>query len=252
MIAGVGHVGECRARARGTRARRGDPRASGAGRPVLGICVGMQLLFGASEEGGSGLSVLRSRAARSRPAGAPHGVERPHADRPSALLEGLDGEDVYFAHSFAVEPDDDEVIVADADHDGLVVAAVESGAVAGVQFHPERSARAGAGSSRTRWHGQEARDPLPRRCQRARGQGRQIHRAPGDGRADRACPRYSELGADELVFLDITATLEGRGPILDLIERAAAELTIPFTVGGGVTGLEDAARCSEPAPTRWR
>ncbi len=52
--------------------------------------------------------------------------------------------------------------------------------------------------------------------------------------------RYSELGADELVFLDITATLEGRGPILELIERAAAELTIPFTVGGGVTDLEDA------------
>ena len=52
--------------------------------------------------------------------------------------------------------------------------------------------------------------------------------------------RYSELGADELVFLDITATLEGRGPIMELIERSAAELTIPFTVGGGITGLDDA------------
>ena len=52
--------------------------------------------------------------------------------------------------------------------------------------------------------------------------------------------RYSELGADELVFLDITATLEGRGPLLRLVERAAEELTIPFTVGGGVAGLEDA------------
>ena len=52
--------------------------------------------------------------------------------------------------------------------------------------------------------------------------------------------RYSELGADELVFLDITATIEGRGPILSLVERAAEELTIPFTVGGGVSGLEDA------------
>src|SRR5436309_5274108 len=48
--------------------------------------------------------------------------------------------------------------------------------------------------------------------------------------------RYSELGADELVFLDITATLEGRGPLLRLVEHAAEELTIPFTVGGGVTG----------------
>jgi cyclase len=52
--------------------------------------------------------------------------------------------------------------------------------------------------------------------------------------------RYSLLGADELVFLDVTATLEGRGPTLELVERAAAELEIPFTVGGGVAGLEDA------------
>ena len=52
--------------------------------------------------------------------------------------------------------------------------------------------------------------------------------------------RYSELGADELVFLDITATIEGRGPMLDLVSRAADELEIPFTVGGGVAGLEDA------------
>ena len=52
--------------------------------------------------------------------------------------------------------------------------------------------------------------------------------------------RYSELSADELVFLDITATVEGRGPILGLVERAASELTIPFTVGGGVASLEDA------------
>jgi len=52
--------------------------------------------------------------------------------------------------------------------------------------------------------------------------------------------RYSELAADELVFLDITATLEGRRPIVDVIEQAAEELTIPFTVGGGVTGLDDA------------
>ncbi len=52
--------------------------------------------------------------------------------------------------------------------------------------------------------------------------------------------RYSELGADELVFLDITATVEGRGPMLDVIERSAEELSIPFTVGGGITGLGDA------------
>jgi cyclase len=52
--------------------------------------------------------------------------------------------------------------------------------------------------------------------------------------------RYSELGADELVFLDITATLERRGPLLELVERAAERLVVPFTVGGGVSGREDA------------
>jgi imidazole glycerol-phosphate synthase subunit HisF len=52
--------------------------------------------------------------------------------------------------------------------------------------------------------------------------------------------RYSELGADELVFLDIAATVEGRGPILQVIERSAEQLTIPFTAGGGISGLVDA------------
>jgi cyclase len=52
--------------------------------------------------------------------------------------------------------------------------------------------------------------------------------------------RYSELGADELVFLDVTASIEGRRPMLGLVERAAAELEIPFTVGGGIAALEDA------------
>jgi imidazole glycerol-phosphate synthase subunit HisF len=52
--------------------------------------------------------------------------------------------------------------------------------------------------------------------------------------------RYSELGADEIVFLDIAATVEGRGPTLELVEHAAATLTVPLTVGGGISGLEDA------------
>jgi cyclase len=52
--------------------------------------------------------------------------------------------------------------------------------------------------------------------------------------------RYSELGADELVFLDVTASIEGRRPMIELVERASAELEIPFTVGGGIAALEDA------------
>ena len=54
--------------------------------------------------------------------------------------------------------------------------------------------------------------------------------------------RYAAEGADELVYLDISATREGRGTFADLVERVAGTLNIPFTVGGGIRSLDDAAR----------
>jgi imidazole glycerol-phosphate synthase subunit HisF len=51
---------------------------------------------------------------------------------------------------------------------------------------------------------------------------------------------YSDAGADELVYLDVTATIEGRSSLLDLVARIADRLAIPFTVGGGVRSVGDA------------
>jgi cyclase len=51
---------------------------------------------------------------------------------------------------------------------------------------------------------------------------------------------YSDAGADELVFLDISATIEQRGTLLGLVRRVAERLAIPFTVGGGVRSVSDA------------
>jgi glutamine amidotransferase len=114
-----------------------------AGRPVLGICVGMQLLFGASEEGGRGLELLGGEVIRLRARRVPHmGWNALSVSGGSAVLDGLDGADVYFAHSFAAAGA--EAVVATVDYEGPVVAAVERGALAGVQFHPERSGKAGA------------------------------------------------------------------------------------------------------------
>jgi imidazole glycerol-phosphate synthase subunit HisF len=50
---------------------------------------------------------------------------------------------------------------------------------------------------------------------------------------------YCEQGADELVFLDITATVEKRKTLVDLVKRIAANINIPFTVGGGISSIED-------------
>lgn len=144
LIAGVGHVERA---ARGLAARGlGDAVCERAarGRPTLGICVGLQLLFEESDEGGRGLGLLRGAVRRVRARRVPHmGWNTLTVTSPGALLTGLDGRDVYFAHSYAVEPKDGDA-TAVVDHDGPIVAAVEAGPLAGVQFHPERSGAAGA------------------------------------------------------------------------------------------------------------
>jgi imidazole glycerol-phosphate synthase subunit HisH len=145
VIAGVGHVESAARGLTDTGLDQALRERAAAGRPVFGICVGMQLLFGESDEGGSGLEILGGPVRRLRAGTVPHmGWNDLAVDDGSAIMAGLDRQDVYFAHSYAVEPDDDAVVVAVADHEGRVVAAVERDGVAGVQFHPERSAAAGA------------------------------------------------------------------------------------------------------------
>lgn len=51
--------------------------------------------------------------------------------------------------------------------------------------------------------------------------------------------KYEKDGADELVFLDITATLEGRKTLIELVEKLSLEINIPFTIGGGITSVQD-------------
>ena len=52
--------------------------------------------------------------------------------------------------------------------------------------------------------------------------------------------RYDEQGADEIIFLDITASSDNRNTIIDLARRAAEEVYIPFTIGGGIRSVGDA------------
>lgn len=53
---------------------------------------------------------------------------------------------------------------------------------------------------------------------------------------------YSACGADELVYLDISATREGRGTFTELVKKISGRINIPFTVGGGISSLDDASR----------
>jgi imidazole glycerol-phosphate synthase subunit HisH len=143
LVAGVGNAASA-ARVLEARGLADALRERAArGRPLLGICLGLQLLFEESDEGGPGLGLLRGRVERLRARRVPQMGWNTLRANGSRLVHGLDGRDVYFAHSYACRPAE-PVAVAEVDHDGPVVAAVEAGPLAGVQFHPERSAAAGA------------------------------------------------------------------------------------------------------------
>jgi glutamine amidotransferase len=117
------------------------------GRPLLGICVGMQLLFEASEEGpvADGVGVVPGKIRRlTGPVKIPHiGWDEVTVRPGSRLFAGLgDGTRFYFVHSYAPEADG-EAVAAVCDYGGRFAAAVEHGNLFGTQFHPEKSGAAG-------------------------------------------------------------------------------------------------------------
>ncbi len=116
--------------------------------PLLGICVGLQLFFDESEEdNGPCLGMVAGTVRRLR-----RTPRLPHigwndvawkGDR-DPVFAGIDaGTPFYFVHSFAPDPLDDTVTAATVDYGEPFVAAVRSGNLVGVQFHPERSGEAG-------------------------------------------------------------------------------------------------------------
>jgi imidazole glycerol-phosphate synthase subunit HisH len=150
VLPGVGNFGRCMEALREAHLDTVALDAVASGRPFLGICVGMQMLFDGSEEspGARGLGVVPGTV---RWLSAT--VKRPQMQwnalqivRPSRLFTGLGDEPwMYFVHSFHPVADDPDVVVATCDYGGPIVAAVERANVAAVQFHPEKSARAGLG-----------------------------------------------------------------------------------------------------------
>ncbi|MGE5244714.1 MAG: imidazole glycerol phosphate synthase subunit HisH [Betaproteobacteria bacterium] len=149
VVPGVGHFGATRAL--GPAWIEALVAAIGEGRPLLGICLGMQWLFEGSDEAPElpGLGLLSGRCHRLRGGSPPGSLKVPHVGwnglaltRDAPILDGVPPDaQVYFTHSYAAPVTRDAVAVAE--HGERFAAAVQRGHVAGVQFHPEKSGDVG-------------------------------------------------------------------------------------------------------------
>jgi len=118
------------------------------GRPFLGICLGLQLLFEESDEMGQhrGLGVFGGQVKRFEVGlKVPQiGWNQIHIQRASPLLEGVaDGSYTYFVHSYYVAPADPEIVLATTDYEMDYASIVGQDNVFGIQFHPEKSQAVG-------------------------------------------------------------------------------------------------------------
>ena len=156
VVPGVGAYAACMAGLRAVGGPRIIERRLAGGRPVLGICVGMQVLFDRGVEWGEetdGCAQWPGTVERLKADVLPHmGWNTVRAPESTVLFAGMPADTrFYFVHSFGVrrwELEDSEVLrpplVTWANHGEDFVAAVENGALAATQFHPEKSGDAGA------------------------------------------------------------------------------------------------------------
>ena len=149
VLPGVGAFPPAMARLRERGLDAALREAAAAGAAILGICLGHQLLFDASEEFGetTGLGLIPGRVVP-LPAGArvPHmGWSRIAARREDPLLAGLGGGAwMFFVHSFAAVPANGDLVAMVPFGAADVCAVARRGRVCGVQFHPEKSGASGA------------------------------------------------------------------------------------------------------------
>lgn len=149
VLPGVGNFGAVMKRLEPLKGTILD--AINEGKPFLGICLGMQLLFEWSEESeGKGLEVFKGNVVKFRGVRVPHiGWNQVFPAKECPLFEGIkNGSYFYFVHSYYVNPQDKEVIAAITDYESkgnkvVFPSAVCKDNVFGVQFHPEKSSKNG-------------------------------------------------------------------------------------------------------------
>jgi len=244
-----------------------------ANRPFLGICLGFQALLESSAEAPAqqGLGIVAGTVNRfDTSLSVPHiGWNGINIEQPSPLLGGLSGrEKFYFVHSYYVSPAQKTDVLTTTDYDGRFVSAVCRGNIAGLQFHPEKSGRAGLVilDNFLKAHRRPAicaqpgqKTQLARRIiacldVRANDQGdlvvtkgdqydvREQGQVRNLGQPVELAARYYREGADEITFLNITGFRDfplKDMPMLDVLKQTSRQVFVPLTIGGGIRDYTD-------------
>ena len=244
-----------------------------SGRPFLGICLGLQVLFAESEEapGTKGLGFISGSVKRfTTDLSVPHiGWNGINAKKPSRLFNGLRGDEkLYFVHSYHVVPDDDTCVLTTTDYGSEFVSSIQTRNVIATQFHPEKSGRVGlrilknfieADANRVVLGSSSGPTQLAKRIiacldVRSNDQGDLVV-TKGDrydvrekgvvrnlGKPVELAREYYRQGADEITFLNITGfrdfPLEDM-PMLEVLKQTSRNVFVPLTIGGGIRNYTD-------------
>ena len=145
ILPGVGNFGAAMPEIEARRLRQPILDFAASGRPLLGTCLGMQLLMDTSEEGGNhaGLGLIAGKVMRLRGEGlrVPHvGWNIVNMTRQHPVFQvPKKGRDFYFVHAYAAICELDDDLLATTEYGGPVTAVIGRANVVGVQFHPEKS-----------------------------------------------------------------------------------------------------------------
>lgn len=244
-----------------------------SGRPFLGICLGLQVLFEESEEapGARGLGIFRGKVKRfDIDLSVPHiGWNGINIKKPSRLFSGLSGlEKLYFVHSYHVVPEDGHVVLTTTDYGIEFASSVQQGNIIATQFHPEKSGKTGiqllknfikTDLSKVIPPNISSKTHLAKRIiacldVRTNDQGdlvvtkgdRYDVRENGNvrnlGKPVELAGKYYQDGADEITFLNITGfrdfPLEDM-PMLEVLKQTSLNVFVPLTIGGGIRDYTD-------------
>jgi imidazole glycerol-phosphate synthase len=220
-------------------------------KPFLGICIGMQILFEYSEEDSTDcLGIIKGKVKKYKNINTPQiGWNKVNITQKDSIFDNLsDSNYFYFVNSYYVEADL-KIVLGATSYGISFPSVVRYENFVGVQFHPEKSSDAGLQILKNFVEGDNSYKVKDNSTKRViacmdvlngsvvKGVGYKNLAIVGD--PVKLAKKYSDDGVDELVFLDIGATINSQRTLLGIIEQVSKELNIPLSVGGGIRSIDD-------------